>query len=70
LIEHIFSKSEIKSLESIVDNTINLPGTQIGSLILASNVVRGVCMPDSYGLTRLEMLPSPVLQCVRGQVFQ
>ncbi len=70
MVEHTFSGSEIKTLESIVDNAIKLSGTQTGSLILASNVVRGVCMPDSYGLTRLEMLPSPVLQCVRGQVFQ
>jgi len=53
LVEHIFSGSEIKTLESIVDNAIKLSGAQTGSLVLAHSdrslfIAAGRGLRDEY----------------------
>jgi len=53
LVEHTFSGSEIKTLESITDNAIKLSGAQTGSLVLARSdgslfIAAGQGLRDEY----------------------
>ena len=53
MVEHTFNGSEIKTLESIVDNAIKLSGAQTGSLVLARSdgslfIAAGQGLLDEY----------------------